>query len=181
MSEQTVNEVPYTSITIQGLQFEVAQPYKAGHPLTEGEASQLNQVRAENIRNNFALTIRKAIEEHRKANNLDENVELTSAVLDKDDLDDKLSKYDDDYIMGVRAGASGPRTPVDPVQREAWRIAHEKVKAALKKKGITIDSVPKAKMTSFIEGVLAKYTEITDEARRRVNAASQIALESLEV
>lgn len=182
MSEQqTTNETPYSPITIQGLQFEVSQPYKAGHSLTEGEASQLNQVRAENIRNNFAGVIRKAIEEHRKANGMAADAEVAVADLDKDDLDEKLSKYDDEYVMGVRGGPSGPRTPVDPVSREAHRIAHEKVKVALKKKGITLDSVPKEKMTGFIKQVLEKYPEITEEAKRRHAAAGQIALESLEV
>lgn len=178
---ETANETPYTSITIQGLQFEVAQPFKAGHVLTEGEASQLNQVRAENVRNNFAGTIRKAIEEHRKANTLPDDAEVPVSDLDKDELDEKLSKYDDEYVMGVRGGPSGPRTPVDPIQREANRIALEKVKTAVKKKGITLESVPKEKMASFVKQVLEKYPEIIEEAKRRVSAASQIALESLEV
>src|SRR5260370_3101350 len=119
MTDTTVTtEVPYPPLTIQGLQFEVAQPYKAGHMLSEGEASQLNQVSAENIRNNFAGTIRTAIEAHRKANSLAEDAEIAVTDLDKDDLDEKLAKYDEDYVMGVRGGPSGPRTPVDPVQRE---------------------------------------------------------------
>ena len=181
MSEQTTNDVPYTNLTIQGLQFEVAQPYKAGHLLTEGEASQLNQVRAENIRNNFAGEIRRAVEAHRKANSLPDEAEVAVTDLDKDELDDKLASYDDSYIMGVRGGPSGPRTPVDPIQREAFRIAQEKVKVALKKKGITLDSVSKDKMLEFVKGVIGKYPEIMEEAKRRVSSAASIALDSLEV
>jgi len=181
MTDTTANDTPYTTITIQGLQFEVQQPYSAGHTLTDGEASQLNQVRAENIRNNFAGSIKAAIEAYRKANDLSDDDEVAPADLDKDELDEKLAKYDDEYIMGVRGGPSGPRTPVDPIQREANRIALEKVKIALKKKGITIDSVPKEKMAQFVEGVKAKYPDVMEEARRRVSAAAAIALDTLEM
>jgi len=183
MTDQSTatNEVNYTAITIQGLQFEVAQPYAAGHVLTEGEASQLNQVRAENIRNNFAAQIKAAIEAHRKANSLPDDAEVAVTDLDKDTLDEKLAKYDEDYEMGLRGGPSGPRTPVDPVMREAHRIALEKVKVALKKKGITLDSVPKEKMAQFVTGTIAKYPAILEEARRRVSAAADVVLDSLEV
>jgi hypothetical protein len=172
-------EIPYTQLTIQGLAFEVSQPYSVGHTLTAGEASQLNQVRAENIRNNFASTIRAAIEAYRKANSLPEDAEIAVSDLDKDELDDKLSKYDEEYVMGVRGGPSGPRLPVDPVMREAFRIGLEKVKAALKKKNISISSVPKEKMDEYIKGVIAKYPEIIEEAKRRVNAGAEITLADL--
>ena len=178
MSE-VINDVPVSQITIQGLPFEVSQPYKEGHPITAGEASQLNQVRAENIRNNFAGTIKAAIDAYRKANSLAEDADVPVTNLDKDDLDDRLAKYDDEYVMGVRGGPSGPRLPVDPVQREAWRKALEKVKLALKKKNIAISSVPKEKMDDYVTGVLAKYPEITEEARRYVNAGAEITLADL--
>ena len=182
MSDQQMNDaVPYATITVQGLQFEVSQPFKAGHILSEGEASQLNQTRAENIRNNFAGPVRSAVDAFRKANSLADNAEVAASDLDKDDLDEKFALYDDSYIMGVRGGPSGPRTSVDPIQREANRIALEKVKVALKKQGITIDSVPKERMAQFIEAVKTKYPDVVEEAKRRVSAAAAIALDSLEV
>lgn len=182
MTDQTaVAEVPYVSITIQGLQFDVAQPYNEGHALTAGEASQLNQVRAENIRNNFASTVKAAVEAYRKANNLPEDAEVPTSSLDADDLAEKLSKYDDEYVMGVRGGPSGPRTPIDPVQREAYKLAMEKIKVALKKKGIKIDSVSKEQMGNFIQGTLSKYPEILEMAKRRVKEASELALDGLEI
>lgn len=185
MTDQTAAagaDTPYSAITIQGLEFQVAQPYKAGnHALTAGEASALNQTRAENIRNNFASTIKKAIEEFRTTNKLAEDAEVPVTSLDHDDLSEKLATYDGEYEFGVRGGPSGPRAPVDPVGREAFRIASERVKLALKKKGIKLDSVPKEKMAEFVTGAIAKYPEITAEAKRRVEATAGIALDSLQV
>jgi|SRR5215471_10132145 len=180
MSEQTVNdEVVYGSMTIQGLQFDIKTPYKEGHVLTAGEASQLNQVRMENIRNNFASTIRNAAAEYRKANNLKDEDEVPVDQLDKDDLDEKLAEYDNSYVMGLRGGPTGPRTPQDPIMREAHRIALEKVKTALKKKNVTISSVSKEKMEEYITGVIAKYPDIMEEAKRRVSAGAEITLADL--
>jgi len=179
MSETQVNDVAYGSMTIQGLQFDIKTPYKEGHMITAGEASQLNQVRMENIRNNFASVVRNAVQDYRKANGLDEEAEVPLDQLDKDDLDEKLSQYDDSYIMGVRGGPTGPRTPQDPVLREANRIAMEKVKVALKKKNIAISSVSKESMDKYITGVLGKYPDIMNEAKRRVNAVAEVTLADL--
>jgi len=172
-------EADFASVTIQGIQFELSMPYKPGHVLTPGEASQLNQVRFENIRNNFASTVRKAAEEYRKANNLPEDSEVPPNELDTEDLQEKLSAYEQDYEMGVRSGPTGPRSTKDPIIREAERISLEKVKSALKKKGVSINSVPKEKMQEFVSGVIAKYPEIMEEAKRRVSVGANIALESL--
>src|SRR6516162_3885340 len=82
MSETQVNDVAYGSMTIQGLQFDIKTPYKEGHMITAGEASQLNQVRMENIRNNFASVVRNAVQDYRKANGLDEEAEVPLDQLD---------------------------------------------------------------------------------------------------
>ncbi len=50
-------------ITIQGANFNAPQPYDEGHVLTVNEASALNQVFAENLRNNFAARIKRSAEE----------------------------------------------------------------------------------------------------------------------
>jgi hypothetical protein len=175
-----VQPTPTATFTIQGLQFDIQQPYTAGHVLTAGEASQLNQVRGENVRNNFAGTVRKAMEEYRKANSLADEAEVPLDQLDKDELDEQLANYDDNYEMGMRNGG-GTRRTVDPVQREADRIALEKVKAAVKKKGIAFSSVSADKLKQFVVGTIAKYPEIMEEAKRRVTSAASIALDSLEV
>lgn len=168
-------------VTIQGLIFDLSMPYAEGHVLTAGEASQLNQVRFENIRNNFASVVRKAIEDYRKTNNLPEDSEVALTELDTEDLQEKLSEYDKIYEMGVRSGPSGPRASRDPVTREAEKIALEKVRAAIKKQGISLNSVSKEKYAELTAAVIGRYPEIKEEAQRRVNAAAGIALDSLKL
>jgi hypothetical protein len=106
-------------VTISGKVFEVTNPYAAGHVLTEGEASQLNQVNAENVRNNLAAQIKDMID----GGNYDhEQAQLL------------VTKYADEYEMGVRR-AGGPRAPADPVAREALRLALDKLSAKLRADG----------------------------------------------
>ncbi len=50
------------NIIIQGQTFTASLPYAAGQALTESEARALNQVRLENIRNNFASKVKASLE-----------------------------------------------------------------------------------------------------------------------
>jgi hypothetical protein len=170
---------PVSTITIQGLPFEVDRPYVAGsHELTAGEAHALNQTRAENLRNNFASVVRKAMDEYRKANSLAEDAEVPVTELDKEALDEAFANYVSEYEFAL-GGGGGPRTPVDPVLREAQSIALKKVKEALSAKAIKISSVSKERMAEFVSAVIAKYPSIMDEAKRRVETVSSIAIEGL--
>lgn len=175
---QTTDQTKFSSITIQGVELEVPQPYAEGHVLKAGEASALNQTLAENLRNNFAPVIKKVAAEYRKTNSLADDAEVPASAFDTDALQQQLDQYANDYEFGVRTGG-GPRAPKDPVEREAYRIATEKVKTALTAKNIKINSVSKERMDELVRGVIAKYPAITEEAQRRVNSAGQIALDSL--
>lgn len=178
-SQPQANDVVVSEITIQGLAFEVDRPYKPGsRELTAGEAHALNQTRAENLRNNFAPTVRKAIEDYRKANNLAEDAEVAVTNLDGDALQAEFDKYAQSYTFAV-GGGGGPRTPVDPVMREAIRIGTDKVKNALSAKNIKISSVSKERMAELVNQVIEKYPEIKAEAERRVQAAGAISLEQI--
>jgi hypothetical protein len=169
-------------ITIQGMSFEVDRPYAAGeHVLTAGEANALNQTRAENLRNNFASVVKKAMVDYRKANNMAEDAEVPVDKLDRDALEAEFDKYAAEYQFSERAGGGGPRTPKDPVEREANRIAWDKIKVSLGKKGIKIDSISAEKKAELIASALEKYPAITEEAQRRVNTAAEIALDDLNV
>lgn len=175
------SQVPVTAITVQGLEFNAPQPYKAGPiELSEGEASALNQTLAENLRNNFAPRVKAAAAEYRKANSLAEDAEVAPSNLDFDALNEQFTKYAEEYEFGVRT-SGGVRTPTDPVEREAHRIAWDRVKIALSKKGIKLDSVSKEKKAELITQVIGKYPDITEEAKRRVESAANIAIEGLEV
>lgn len=168
-----------SSITIQGMEFEVPQPYTAGtYELTAGEASALNQTLAENLRNNFAPRIKAVMAEYRKANGLADDAEVPLASLDQDSLAEEFAEYAKSYEFGVRR-AGGVRTPSDPVEREAQRIATDRVRAAFKEQNVKISSVPKEKLQEIVTAVLAKYPEIREEAKRRTESAAGIVLSDL--
>lgn len=98
------------TISISGEAFEVSAPYAAGHVITEAEAKALNQTRAENIGNNFRAQVKKALEDGTIAN-------VRQAIADYD------SRYE--FSMTIA------RTPIDPVEAEAFKIAKEVVKAKI--------------------------------------------------
>lgn len=180
-ADVAANTVPVSNITIQGLEFEVPRPFKAGsHELTAGEAHALNQTMAENLRNNFASVIKDAIEAYRKANSLAAEAEVPVGNLDHDDLQSQLDKYAGEYKFR-EGGGGGTRTPTDPVERESVLIATAKVKAKLSEKGIKLNSVSKEKMAELVKAVIEKYPDIKAEAERRVKAAEGISLEGLGV
>lgn len=167
--ETTYTEVAATTpvttpITIQKFVFQAPAPYSAGiHELTAGEASALNRVLAENLRNNFAPTIKKATE--------------GGAVLDADDLQAKFAAYAASYAF---ASGRASKSIVDPVEKEAHRIAKEHVTTALKNKGFNMKNLPEGAIAKYVADYLAtKPAKVYDEARARVNAASEGATSAL--
>lgn len=111
------------TITIQGLEFDINQPYAAGHTVTEAEAKALNQVRAENIRNNTARLIASAKSEH--------GDELPPHI--QDELRARVAEYDASYEFNLSNAGTG-RT-LDPVERKALEIARTAVREQAKREG----------------------------------------------
>lgn len=109
------------NLTISGVIFKLDDPYAEGHTCSAEEARALNQTRAENIRNNFASTVKET---------LGEATEATDAQLAE--LQKKLT----DYAKGYVFNASGGGRAVDPIEKEARRLATAMVDAAMAKKGI---------------------------------------------
>lgn len=107
------------TITIYGEEFTVTAPYAEGQTITAAEAKALNQVRAENIANNF----RSKVKEGQEAGSLDT-------------VRAEMSAYDAAYVFTL-ASVGGGRAPVDPVEREAKKIADRLVTDAIKNKGMT--------------------------------------------
>lgn len=103
------------SVTIAGESVTLPEPFAEGHTCTANEAQALNQVFAENVRNNLANQVK--------------------ARADGEDPQSIVDSYIKTYEFGVRSGGGG--RSADPVEREAMNIAREAVKAALAKKGRT--------------------------------------------
>lgn len=165
-----VANAPRSEITIAGLALSVPAPFVEGHVLRSNEASVLNQTYAENIRNNFASAVRAAQEEAKK----------NGQTFDPSSLQAKLDEYINSYDFGIRKGG-GAHVVLDPVEREARKLAQDRVKAALKKKGINLKDVAKEKLEELVTGVLEKYPVLREQAQRVVALKREIGQETMDV
>lgn len=165
-----VSNSPRSLITISSHLFEVPAPFVEGHVLRANEAAVLNQTYAENIRNNFNSTVREAVEA----------AKTNGASVDLTQLQEKLNKYITEYDFGVR-NRGEPRVYVDPVDRETRNIAISKVRDALKKKGIKVAAMDKAKMAELVDQVIAKYPQLREQAVRIVEAKKSAGADSLDI
>lgn len=148
---------PRGEFTCQGQTFTIPLPYVAGHQLTEGEASQVNQLLTENVRNNFAGK--------QKA-----RAEKGEPLLTQDDLDAYVAEYE----FGVRKAGSG-EARLTPVEREARRISRDRITEALKAQGKKVEKETMEQLVSQ----LAAREDIVREAEKRVKAVSKISIEEL--
>ena len=114
------------TLNIYGQEFTVTQPFAEGHVLTPGEAKQLNQVRAENVRNNFASKIKEAVE--------------AGDTAKLNEVREAFAKYDAEYVMTL--SSVGTSRSTDPVEREARSLAREYLKAHLAKSGRSMTKTP---------------------------------------
>lgn len=167
-------ETATKQITVQGLTAVVLAPYAEGHVVTEAEAAALNQVRAENIRNNTARMVKAAIKEAEveDAEGLSEEkvTELLQAI----------ETYDKEYEFNM-ASVGGGRTPTDPVEVEAKKIAKQLINAQLKEQGKKVGDVDKDKYAAAVATVAARE-DIRQRAAEAIDArkaAAETALEGL--
>lgn len=155
-------------ITIAGHSFPVSQPYAAGHVITEAEAKALNQVRAENVRNNTASKVKAAMEGTQK------DGEPT-----KDNIAEFVAKYDAEYVFTL-ASVGGGRKPTDPVEVEALKMARAIFSDWATSKKLTVKAVREKIGEEAYEAKIAEIAEreeVVKEAKRRV-ASRQKAAES---
>jgi hypothetical protein len=153
-------------ITIAGVTFSVSQPYSAGHVITEAEAKALNQVRAENIRNNMASKVKAAMEGTAKEG------EPT-----RDTIAQAVAEYDASYVFTL-ASVGGGKRPSDPVEVEALRIARGIFSDFCASKKLTVKAVRERIGEEVYEAKLAEIAERPDvvkEAKRRVKLRQESA------
>lgn len=105
-------------ISIHGEKFTVTTPYVEGHTLSAIEAKVLNQVRAENVANNFRKSIGAALEKP--------EADRAGAM---DAVRTEFTKYEGEYTF---AAGGSTRTPIDPVEREAQAIAKLSIKEKIR-------------------------------------------------
>ena len=132
------NETPRVARSIGGkhetagerrVTVQVPQPYTPGpRELSEGEASALNQIVAENLSNN----LRARIVEGRKVG---EGDNATFEPFTDAQAQELVDSYLAEYEIGVRRAGSGERQVTDPVEREARSIARAKARQLIKDSG----------------------------------------------
>lgn len=142
------------TILIDGEQFTITAPYVEGHQINAAEAKSLNQTRAENIGNNFRKQVKEAKE---KGESLDA-------------VRTALAEYDASYVFTL-GGVT--RVAVDPVEREARKIALAAIKNKLAKEGRSIKDVDEAKLEAAVEKVMLQ-DDVIKLAKQRVAQAKKV-------
>jgi hypothetical protein len=153
-------------LAIDKIVFTASAPYSEGDTINESEASALNQLRAENLRNNF----RKKVAAASEAGGGTISDEAMKALLAE------FSEYDAKYEF---AGRRGPRASLDPVLKEAQNLARSKIREALRKKKQDPKNLPEGAMDKLVADLLAKKPEFMEAAKARVAAAQSIAADIL--
>ena len=167
------NETPTRVCMIKDIEVAIRIPYAEGHVLTAGEAHNLNQTRVENIRNNMTSRLNAL------AKAADVPVEELSEDVINQWLED-FAAYDESYVMTI-GNAGGGKTPVDPVEKEAMRLARATITAQLKERGVLIKDVDKEALAELVAET-ALLDEFVDQARKNVEnqkKKSKIALDKL--
>lgn len=150
-------------IGINGLEFEVDQPYKEGHVLNAGEASAFNQLYEENIRNNLREKIKKMVEEGKPQTEMQELVD----------------KYCEEYEVG--GTKRGGRRIHDPVLRETRNIAIEAIKPLVAKQGGNWGNLSPDDKEALIKRYLDKYGEQAKAAAvQRLETLKSITSQNLD-
>jgi hypothetical protein len=164
---------------INGISFNISQPYEAGHTLSELEAKVLNQTRSENVGNNVRAKVKLMIEG-------DETANPPVAPSTFEEIQAYVASVDADYIF--RTVSEGAGRSVDPYEKEARRMAREFLKNELSATGRKITVTPddltddewKDKVENEIDR-LANLPQITADAKKNVDARKKQNEKLLEV
>jgi uncharacterized protein involved in tolerance to divalent cations len=155
--------------TINGLVFEISQPYAEGHTITDVEARVLNQVRAENIGNNVRAKLK----------------EMSEAGEGEDALKALVAEKDAEYVF--TAGNVGEGAKLDPYEKEAQKIARELLREHLASTGRKLTVTPdglsddewKAKIQENVDRIMV-MDDVVKAARKRVDDRRKTADKLLE-
>lgn len=161
---------------INGLSFDILQPYAAGHILTEIEAKVLNQTRAENVGNN----VRQRIKDMQEG-----GTEAYPNPVSEDEIRAYVSSFDAEYEF--RTPSEGAGKSRDPYEVEARKIARELLKEHLASTGRKITVAPegltedewKEKVDTEIDRI-ASTPNVLAAAKKNVDAKKKQSASLLE-
>lgn len=143
------NETPKKVITIANVEYTIAQPFAEGHVCTANEANALNQLLAENCRNNFAEKVKKA-----------------------EDVKPSQEEFDT-YVAGYEFGVRSVSTK-DPVEKEMRKIVEASLAKWLASKGLSKNKMPKEEYENAIANSMEKnYDALHEQATKIIALRSQ--------
>lgn len=154
------------TVRIKGYQFHISAPYSEGQRLGEAEALHLNDLRADNVRNNLKKLVDDACAMLRQGELLD-----TSTLAE---LQAQITRYDANYSLQLKHQAK-PR--IGMIELEALAIAEAKLEEELRKPGAA-ELAPRDK--EIIIRQYAGLPEVLELARARISARREaLSLTSL--
>lgn len=153
--------MPTRTTGIAGHDFEVNQPYAAGHVISEIEAKVLNQTRAENVGNNMRATVKEMLEKN-------ESLDAIRA---------KIAEYDAQYNFSM--GGGGGRAPIDPLEKEIRRLAKAMVHDSIRANGKKLKDYTDEQLEGAYDRA-AQRDDVRAEAQKNLKAAQKRAKASAE-
>lgn len=151
-------------VRIRGYQFSISAPYAEGQKMGEAEVQQLNDLRADNIRNNLTKPVLDALA------TLPPEGMLSPDQLAE--LQEKITAYDKNYSLQLKHQA---RPRVGQIEAEARVIAEERLDAQLRSSGLLPEAVDyPAMLAEFIA-----LDTVQALARERVAAKRQVVSTNL--
>lgn len=141
--------------------FSISTPYRAGQPLGEPEAQELNRRRAENIRKAIATFLPRPSEPL-----------LAPEALEA--VQERVRQLDDSYVFALRPlrDEASPGT----IEAEAHALARDRVDSKLRQEQVAVSRTQYAEMVARVVGL----DEVQAEARRRLAAQLGVASVALE-
>lgn len=169
-------EAKRLKVQIQGSVFEIEAKFFEGYALKANEAAAMNQLLAENIRNNVASIIRTA--KLKAAGWSDEQIKAAKAeqsgpVVEKTSLPPEtmaeLQATIDEYVASYEFGVRSGRTK-DPFEREVENVAKAILDDALKAAGRSPSKLFKDDRAKYDALLTRIITENREEIERRARA-----------
>lgn len=162
------------TIQIQGHDFVVPYRYSEGHMLKANEAKALNQTLHENLRNNFAPTIKAKMKEV-FGESPGEEAKLEDHHLGE--LQAQLDDIAEKYEFNVRA--AGGAVPRDPIAAEAFKMALASIKETIRQNGNSVKDWEASELAEAARKAIEKYPEFTEAATEIVARRQTLAAKTL--
>jgi hypothetical protein len=150
-----------SEITIQGLKVPLEDKYAPGHQIDLGEARALNQLRRENLRNNFGPRVKAAV----------------SAAVPEEALQDMFKEYAQAYSFSTNPGERNAMSKLEYHQRA---LAKEALGAIMKRKGLSMDEMSPDHLEVAIATLIRERPSIREEALARVQTADASVADMLD-